>query len=205
MKDGNLIRRMQANLLASNHIAFVLCPVFPCRAFVSAAGIHSVYESAFHGLPLVALPFTKEQLGNAQVAAWRGFAHISPQALVYMKKTVRRCNTLSQAAAAGDQGDSKAAQSSQAADLTGSAPSDRSGDIGAPGSEESKRRCASGLQGDIDPSQASHADEERTIVEDNTPKGEGCICFNSTKLVEDVLKVRQQQPSTPENTVFFGK
>lgn len=32
------------------------------RAFVSHAGLHSVYEAAFHGVPLAAVPFHFESV-----------------------------------------------------------------------------------------------------------------------------------------------
>jgi len=34
------------------------------RVFVSHCGVHSVYEAAFHGVPVVAVPFQFEQVGG---------------------------------------------------------------------------------------------------------------------------------------------
>lgn len=50
------------------------------RAFVSHAGLHSVYEAAFHGVPLAAVPFHFESLDQALKLAHRGAAVISRHA-----------------------------------------------------------------------------------------------------------------------------
>lgn len=51
------------------------------RAYVTACGIHSVYEAAFHGVPMLGIPFHIEQLYNARRMAWMSFGlllHNSP-------------------------------------------------------------------------------------------------------------------------------
>jgi hypothetical protein len=53
------------------------------RAFLSAGGLHSVYEAGFHGVPMVALPFTAKQLHNAKKAEAHGFAYISRESVVF--------------------------------------------------------------------------------------------------------------------------
>jgi hypothetical protein len=62
------------------------------RAFVSAGGLHSVYEAGFHGVPLVALPFTAEQLHNAKKAEAHGFAYISRESVVFAPHMKQHCN-----------------------------------------------------------------------------------------------------------------
>ncbi|BDA49336.1 UDP-glucuronosyltransferase 2A1 [Coccomyxa sp. Obi] len=44
------------------------------RAFLSHCGVNSLYEAAYHGVPVVALPFFGDQPGNAGQAVARGFA-----------------------------------------------------------------------------------------------------------------------------------
>lgn len=34
-------------------------------AFVSHAGSHSMYEAAYHGVPMVSVPFNNDQIHNA--------------------------------------------------------------------------------------------------------------------------------------------
>lgn len=42
------------------------------RAYLTACGIHSVYEAAFHGVPMLGMPFQREQMYNARRMAWMG-------------------------------------------------------------------------------------------------------------------------------------
>jgi glucuronosyltransferase len=57
-----------------------------CKAFVTHAGIHSVYEAAFHGVPVVGVPFMDEQLANAMALAGRGMAAVAVEALGLRKR-----------------------------------------------------------------------------------------------------------------------
>jgi hypothetical protein len=57
-----------------------------CRAFVTHAGIHSVYEAAFHGVPVVAVPFMDEQLANAMALVGKGMAAVAVEAVGLRKK-----------------------------------------------------------------------------------------------------------------------
>ena len=44
------------------------------RAFVSHAGYNSLYESAYHGVPVVAVPWFGDQTSNAKKAEQFGLA-----------------------------------------------------------------------------------------------------------------------------------
>lgn len=57
-----------------------------CKAFVTHAGIHSIYEAAFHGVPAVGVPFMDEQLANAVALAGRGMAEVAVEAVGMRKK-----------------------------------------------------------------------------------------------------------------------
>jgi UDP:flavonoid glycosyltransferase YjiC (YdhE family) len=57
-----------------------------CKAFVTHAGIHSIYEAAFHGVPAVGVPFMDEQLANAMALAGRGMAEVVVEAVGFRKK-----------------------------------------------------------------------------------------------------------------------
>ncbi|WIA34746.1 hypothetical protein OEZ86_013054 [Tetradesmus obliquus] len=50
------------------------------RLLVSHCGLHSIYEAAFHGVPVVGLPFMFEQADNCMKLAARGAAVLSQQA-----------------------------------------------------------------------------------------------------------------------------
>ncbi|KAI8471729.1 MAG: hypothetical protein J3K34DRAFT_416080 [Monoraphidium minutum] len=60
-------------------------------AFVTHCGLHSVYGGAFHGVPLVGLPFTAEQLDNDLKARSRGLAVTCPDAPVFAPRGFDRC------------------------------------------------------------------------------------------------------------------
>lgn len=62
------------------------------KAFVSHLGLHSLYGGAFHGVPLVALPFTKEQLDNAVKGQARGMLVACSEAPVLAPKGQPRCS-----------------------------------------------------------------------------------------------------------------
>jgi glucuronosyltransferase len=57
-----------------------------CKVFVTHAGIHSVYEAAFHGVPVVGVPFMDEQLANAMALAGRGMAAVAVEAVGLRKR-----------------------------------------------------------------------------------------------------------------------
>ncbi|BDA49332.1 UDP-glucuronosyltransferase 2A1 [Coccomyxa sp. Obi] len=44
------------------------------RAFLSHCGANSMYEAAYHGVPIIGLPFFADQPGNADKAVAKGFA-----------------------------------------------------------------------------------------------------------------------------------
>lgn len=60
----------QNDLLASPHLA----------AFVSNAGINSLQEAPYHGMPMVSVPFMAEQNDNAARAQYGGFGITVPRA-----------------------------------------------------------------------------------------------------------------------------
>lgn len=42
------------------------------KAYLTASGIHSVYEAVFHGVPMLGMPIQREQLYNARRMTWMG-------------------------------------------------------------------------------------------------------------------------------------
>ena len=196
-------------VVASPSVSMFCCcmppPPSPSRVLITSAGIHSVYESFFHGLPLVSLPFTKEQLGNAQVATWRGGGLISTQALVFMTKGSSRCNkglahNLVEATRRGNNSISGNAGTTAQADggadggsvddINGARTDDVRQDAQAAAAADAHLdgSCASGVQGSSGQGEADHssASGQRELLPEH-----GCRSFNSSKLVEDVMKVKR--------------
>ena len=46
------------------------------RLFIGHAGINGLYESTYHGVPMICSPFFGDQLVNAQIAKQAGFAEV---------------------------------------------------------------------------------------------------------------------------------
>lgn len=46
------------------------------RLFIGHAGINGLYESTYHGVPMICSPFFGDQLVNAQMAKQAGFAEV---------------------------------------------------------------------------------------------------------------------------------
>lgn len=56
------------------------------KAYLTACGIHSIYEAAFHGVPMLGMPFQKEQLYNARRIGWMGIGQLLKNSPVVRKK-----------------------------------------------------------------------------------------------------------------------
>lgn len=57
-----------------------------CKVFVTHAGIHSIYEAAFHGVPIIGVPFQDEQWANAVNVASRGMGEVAAEAVALRKQ-----------------------------------------------------------------------------------------------------------------------
>jgi UDP:flavonoid glycosyltransferase YjiC (YdhE family) len=53
------------------------------RLFISHCGIHSMWEAAFHGVPVIGVPFQKEQRDNALKLASRGLGEVNKESVAY--------------------------------------------------------------------------------------------------------------------------
>jgi hypothetical protein len=53
------------------------------RLFISHCGIHSIWEAAFHGVPVIGVPFQQEQAANAAKLASRGMGEVHKEAVAF--------------------------------------------------------------------------------------------------------------------------
>jgi hypothetical protein len=64
------------------------------RLFISHCGIHSMWEAAFHGVPVIGVPFQMEQRENTLKLASHGMGEVNKESVAYRGKWVKKSSII---------------------------------------------------------------------------------------------------------------
>jgi UDP:flavonoid glycosyltransferase YjiC (YdhE family) len=60
------------------------------RLFISHCGIHSIWEAAFHGVPVIGVPVQMEQRENALKLASHGMGEVNKESVAYRGRLFKK-------------------------------------------------------------------------------------------------------------------